>query len=223
MFNPFRKRIIRDLGKNNQICLLGNSKQNFLSGSNNSMKISGDNNHVTFDNIKGFRKGRIRIFGNNNTVIMKSMVCGFLTLQIEADNCYVEIGNNVWFNGTEIFLHENNSKVIIGDKTMMALETSLFCSDFHAITDLSGKPINQGREIIIGEHCWLGKGAKIMKNVALANNTIVGACSLVCKSCSEENVILAGNPAKVVKRDVLWEYAKYDKQEQIYLQNKKDE
>lgn len=35
-------------------------------------------------------------------------------------------------------------------------------------------------------------------------NSIVGACSVITKQFEEENVILAGNPAKIVKQNVKW-------------------
>lgn len=214
MFNPF-KRHIKNFGKNNRVDFFGSSKNNFTA--DNVIKVEGNNNQIICDNTRKFRKSRIKVCGNNNLIRINEGSLGQLILFIEADNCIVEIGKNVWFNGTEIHLRDNNSRVIIGDETIIALETAMFCSDFHAITDRNGKPLNQGREIIIGSHCWIGKWAKILKNVRIADNTIVGAGAFVSKSCEEENVILAGNPAKVVKRDVCWVKAKYDEQEKIYL------
>lgn len=214
MFNPFKKHI-KNQGKDNIISFFGSSKKNFTT--ENIIKVDGCNNRIIFDNVRKFRKSRIKISGNNNLVRINEGSSGQFTLFVEADNCVVEIGKNVWFNGTEIHLRDNSSRVIIGDETIIALETAIFCSDFHAITDRNGKPLNQGREIIIGRHCWIGKWAKILKNVRIADNTIIGAGAFVSKSCEEENVILAGNPAKIVKRDVYWVKAKYDEQEKVYL------
>ena len=49
-----------------------------------------------------------------------------------------------------------------------------------------------------GQHCYLGAGAKILIGVHLGNHTIVGANAVVTKSFDEENVVLAGVPARII-------------------------
>ncbi len=56
------------------------------------------------------------------------------------------------------------------------------------------------KDVIIGEKCWIGMNAMILPGVKLGNYTIVGAGSVVTKSFSEGNVIVAGNPAKIIKK-----------------------
>lgn len=57
----------------------------------------------------------------------------------------------------------------------------------------------QGKEIIIGNNCWIGMNSVILPGVKLANHIIVGAGSVVTKSFEEENIMIAGNPAKKIK------------------------
>jgi acetyltransferase-like isoleucine patch superfamily enzyme len=54
--------------------------------------------------------------------------------------------------------------------------------------------------IIISDNCWIGAGAIILPGVHLGNHTIVAAGAVVTKSFSDENCILAGNPALVRKK-----------------------
>ena len=44
------------------------------------------------------------------------------------------------------------------------------------------------------------------KNTYLASDTIVGAKSVVSKGFKESNIILAGNPAQIIKTGVQWHH-----------------
>lgn len=57
---------------------------------------------------------------------------------------------------------------------------------------------------IIGDALYLSTGAKITSKIKLGNNISIGANSLVNKSCEQDNVLLAGMPAKVIKQEETW-------------------
>ncbi|MBA2585639.1 MAG: maltose acetyltransferase, partial [Chthoniobacterales bacterium] len=52
---------------------------------------------------------------------------------------------------------------------------------------------------IIGDNVWIGMNAVILKGVAIGENSVVAAGAVVTKSVPE-NCVVAGNPAKIVKR-----------------------
>lgn len=54
--------------------------------------------------------------------------------------------------------------------------------------------------IKIGDNCWIGANAVILPGVELADRIIVAAGSVVNKSFLEGDCIIAGVPAKVVKK-----------------------
>ncbi|MEH2830556.1 DapH/DapD/GlmU-related protein [Segatella copri] len=58
--------------------------------------------------------------------------------------------------------------------------------------------VNVSDKVWGGQHCYLGAGAKILIGVHLGNHTIVGANAVVTKSFDEENVVLAGVPARII-------------------------
>lgn len=57
-----------------------------------------------------------------------------------------------------------------------------------------------GKDIRIGNRSWIGMNAVILPGVTLGEHTIVGAGAVVTKSFPEGNCVLAGNPAKVIKK-----------------------
>jgi acetyltransferase-like isoleucine patch superfamily enzyme len=56
------------------------------------------------------------------------------------------------------------------------------------------------KDVYIGESCWLGANSVILPGVTLGPHTIVGANSVVNESYPEGYVVLAGVPAKLIKR-----------------------
>lgn len=55
------------------------------------------------------------------------------------------------------------------------------------------------KAIDIGENVWVGQYSRICKGVVIGNNSIVAASTVVTKSIPS-NVIVAGNPGKIVKK-----------------------
>jgi serine O-acetyltransferase len=60
---------------------------------------------------------------------------------------------------------------------------------------------------IIGDNCYIGPGAKLYGDITIANNTAIGANSVVNKSFEENNIAIAGIPARKIKeieiRDII--------------------
>jgi acetyltransferase-like isoleucine patch superfamily enzyme len=56
-----------------------------------------------------------------------------------------------------------------------------------------------GKEIHVGEDCWIGGNVVILPGVTIGRGSTVGAGSVVTKSVPEFTVV-AGNPARVVRK-----------------------
>lgn len=54
--------------------------------------------------------------------------------------------------------------------------------------------------IKIGDYCWIGQNSVVLPGVELGPHTIVGAGSVVTKSFPDGYCVIAGNPAKLIKR-----------------------
>ena len=55
------------------------------------------------------------------------------------------------------------------------------------------------KPIKIGDYCWIGMNSLVLAGVELGPSTIVGGGSIVTKSFPEGYVVIAGNPAKIIK------------------------
>lgn len=107
------------------------------------------------------------------------------------------------------FRISGNSQIIcgnhmcFGEDVLIGYNNIFLDYDAHAIYDKeTGNVINSPRPILIGNHVWIGANCKVLKGTNIKEHTMVGLGSLVNRAYEEENVILAGCPAKVIKRSV---------------------
>lgn len=82
---------------------------------------------------------------------------------------------------------------------------------YGAVTGSCGK-------VSIGDNCFIGVGAIILKGTTIGDNVIVGAGSVVSGGSFPSNSVIAGNPAKVICS--LEDY--YKKRQDLQLQEAKD-
>lgn len=112
----------------------------------------------------------------------------------------IEIGNGVGISGATIYAR---SHIRIGDDTNIGGNVKILDNDFHPIDpDARRLDIKEkiGTEpITIGKNCFIGCNALILKGTVLGNNCVVGAGAVVTGQF-EDNCIIAGNPARVIRK-----------------------
>lgn len=62
---------------------------------------------------------------------------------------------------------------------------------------ISGKEF--GKSVTIGNNVWIGGRAIINPGVTIGDNTVIASGAVVTKDVPE-NVVVGGNPAKVIKK-----------------------
>jgi len=109
----------------------------------------------------------------------------------------IKTGHNVFMNFNCCIL--DVCEVSIGDNCMFAPNVQIYAAT-HPLDHISR---NSGKElakpITIGNNLWIGGGAIICPGVTLGDNVVVGAGSVVTKDFPDD-VLIAGNPAKIIKR-----------------------
>lgn len=102
---------------------------------------------------------------------------------------------------------DEESGLIIGEDCKISSLIEIWPTDGHAILDAeTGEILNKPTgPITIGDHCWIGAAVRLTKNARIGNNCIVGGGAVAVKDYKEDNVIIAGNPAKIIKRGITWD------------------
>lgn len=141
---------------------------------------------------KLFRGGKRKEFINNffrrNGVVIGSN-CSIFANILSSEPYLINIGNNVTIsNDVQLITHDN----------------SIIKPSKNALTDLFGM-------IIIEDNCFIGAHTVILPGITIKKNCIVAAGSVVTKSVFKENLIIGGNPARIIgdTNDFLRKNSKY--------------
>lgn len=103
--------------------------------------------------------------------------------------------HNFWTYGV---YYQALGQITIGKGTFIGPNVGIITAN-HDLENLEkhSKP----KPVTIGKNCWIGMNAIILPGVELGDNTIVGAGSVVTKSFLGGNVVIAGNPAKIIREN----------------------
>jgi len=115
----------------------------------------------------------------------------------DSDQKRIVIGNNNYFN-RDLMIDACGS-VTIGNNNMFG--PNVYITDSNHVygmgIDPHDNPMSKGK-VTIGNCCWIGAGAIILKDVELGDYCVVGAGAVVTRSFSAGSII-AGVPAKKIQ------------------------
>ena len=119
-------------------------------------------------------------------------------------NGILEIGNNFTITAeTFIICHKN---IKFGANNLISWENLFMDTDFHKIKNIEKNgTINISKEISTGDNVWFGCRNTILKGSQISNNCVIGSNSLINKKFYKDNILIAGNPAKILKENIVWE------------------
>lgn len=151
-------------------------------------------------------KMRIDITGHNNKLVIRSGV-NFAEggrIRIEDDGNVVEVGENTTLINCFLSSADRNTSLIIGKNCLFSSDVIIRTSDAHSIINNTGERVNQGVDVVIGDHVWICNGVKIMKGTRIGSDSIIGSNAMLTGQLVESNCLAVGSPCKIVKTGVKW-------------------
>ncbi len=91
-------------------------------------------------------------------------------------------------------------KITIGEGVAISHNVTIMDSDAHEIV---GNNHDKTQPVVIGDHVWIGSGAKILKGVTIGDGAVVGAGTIVTHDVPA-NCAVAGAPARIIKKGIYW-------------------
>ncbi|HAT4129104.1 TPA: acyltransferase [Clostridium perfringens] len=152
-----------------------------------------------------FKKKGSQLNIGENCTIKSSFLSNLIGLSqrtiivTRTEEAKINIGNNVGISGATIYSRKGIS---IGDNTLIGGNVKILDNDFHPLeiearnADIKEKI--RSKEINIGKNCFIGCNSIILKGSRIGNGSVIGAGSVV-SGVFPDNVIIGGNPAKIIK------------------------
>jgi galactoside O-acetyltransferase len=190
-------KIIRVLSRLCSLFFIFLRKLKYYLMSDSKIWIKGRTQPVLFKNNLSLKLGENVCFGVESSPYFFSGY-GYIDCRLPSDE--IKIGNNCYFNNN-FSLVTRGANISIGDNCLFGTNFSILNSDFHDLDPNNRfSPVNiKSGNVDIEDNVFCGNDVKVYKGVKIGKNTIVAAGAVVVKSLPE-NVIAAGNPAKVVKK-----------------------
>lgn len=153
--------------------------EKWLGNQQQTFFLLGDNSRLIVENEFGFGAGINVLVSNNATFLIKGK---------EIESASGITGNS------EILVQKY---LEFGKDILVAWNTFFTDCDWHTIE-------NKKNVIptIIGDHVWVGVGARILKGANIGSNSIVATNSVVVSGSYPNQVMLSGIPAKVVSENI---------------------
>jgi acetyltransferase-like isoleucine patch superfamily enzyme len=92
---------------------------------------------------------------------------------------------------------DGRNGIIIGENTWIGPSVSIISMNHNKI---NYHKFEKANPVVIGANCWIGTGAIILPEVELGNHVVVAAGSVVTKSFKQDNILIGGNSAAILKR-----------------------
>ena len=160
-----------------------------------------------------FNKSGAKLTIGDNVTIKSSFLSNLVGLYsrtiivTRAPGAEIFIGNNVGISGATIYARK---KIVIGDNTAIGGNCKILDNDFHPIEFETRNKLLQdpnggdsdlvpAKDVVIGKNCFIGCNTIILKGTVLGDGCVVGAGAVV-SGVFEANCVIAGNPAKIIRK-----------------------
>lgn len=139
--------------------------------------------------------------GHNRIRLGRGVSIGKLNIQC-GKNSLCSIGDGTEIEEAKVII--TDGEIEIGQDCLLSTSVILRNHDKHHIFDkTTGKRINYAGNMKIGNHVWICHGVTLLGNAAIGDNSIVGTMA-VTSSAFPKEVVIAGNPAKIIRKQVCW-------------------
>lgn len=200
-------------GKNNIVVIVkkdGSRKELKRNLLNTNIRFLGDDNYIEIHEPMAENFNFSCKLNSQTTIIIGEKFNGGLNIYSDSPTHpnKAVFGKGIVVTRTLVIdFARGNGNVEIGDKCLFSWGDEIRTGDHHVIYKKGTKKVlNPNQNVKLGSHVWVGSNALILKGCNIADNVIIGANSVITKSFLEPNIVIAGSPARIVRKGVDWGY-----------------
>ncbi|WP_100011325.1 sugar O-acetyltransferase [Lentibacillus sediminis] len=108
----------------------------------------------------------------------------------------IHVGDNFYANFHCVFL--DICEIRIGANCFMAPGVHIYTAAHPLDPTERNSGVEFGKPVTIGDNVWIGGGSIVNPGVDIGNNAVIGSGSVITKDVPD-HVVVAGNPARVIK------------------------
>lgn len=117
-----------------------------------------------------------------------------------AEDKVLKIGKGGFINPFTVIIVRNG--ISIGDETYISWNCQILDEDYHQVK-YEGK-VERVKKIEIGNKVWIGNSVSIYQGTKIADGCVVASNSVVRGIFEKKNCIIGGNPAKIIRENIVW-------------------
>jgi len=157
--------------------------------------------HISFHQKTMFTgKGTIKISSNSSfgVDVGGKYLHNYCEVQARFKESLIIIGENVASNNGLLII--SAERIEIGNDCLIGKDVQMIDFDAHGLA-LSERrnSIGKVKPIVIGRNVWIGNNVIILKGTEIGDNSVIGAGAVVTGGKFPASVVIAGNPARILK------------------------
>ena len=90
----------------------------------------------------------------------------------------------------------------VGNECSISWGCQFLDEDFHHLSYEGRK--ERAPEIVIGDRVWIGCNVTVLKGSRIPDGCVVAAGSVISSVFTQQNCIIGGNPARVIRENISW-------------------
>jgi len=110
---------------------------------------------------------------------------------------HIELGDNFYANHHCVML--DAAPIRIGSDVMLGPAVHIYTVNHPLEPALRRTGLEQAKTVLIGDSVWVGGGAIILPGVTIGDGAVIAAGAVVTRDVAA-NTVVAGNPARVIRR-----------------------
>jgi len=149
-----------------------------------------DFNHTRPSNLERRQELISRLFAKvgKNCYIEPTLTCSY--------GCHMFVGDHFFANSNCVFM--DDAKITFGNYVFIGPNCQFYTAHHPIHWKNRNRKLEKAMPITVGDNVWFGGSCVILPGVTVGNNVVIGAGSVVTRDIPD-NVIAAGNPARILR------------------------